>query len=39
MRATTESIYSYLQRNATSADRYFGLPPKQVLEIGSQIDL
>jgi len=35
----TESIYSFLQRNAVPADRYFGLPPKQVIEIGTQIDL
>jgi KUP system potassium uptake protein len=35
----TETIYSFLQRNSVSADRYFGLPPAQVIEIGTQIDL
>jgi len=39
MGAFTETIYSFLQRNAVSADRYFGLPPGQVIEIGTQIDL
>ncbi|MEO6776226.1 MAG: KUP/HAK/KT family potassium transporter [Kofleriaceae bacterium] len=39
MGAVSESIYSFLQRNAVSADRYFGLPPAQVIEIGTQLDL
>jgi KUP system potassium uptake protein len=34
-----ESLYSYLQRNAVAADRHFGIPPEQVVEIGTQIDL
>jgi KUP system potassium uptake protein len=34
-----ESLYSYLQRNAVAADRHFGIPPQQVVEIGTQIDL
>ena len=39
MGATAESFYGFLVRNAVSADRAFGLPPKQVIEIGTQIDL
>jgi KUP system potassium uptake protein len=39
MGALTESIYSFLQRNSVTADRYFGLPPEQVIEIGTQLDL
>ncbi|HET9992800.1 MAG TPA: KUP/HAK/KT family potassium transporter [Kofleriaceae bacterium] len=39
MGKVTETIYSFLQRNSVSADRYFGLPPAQVVEIGTQIDL
>jgi KUP system potassium uptake protein len=34
-----ETIYAYLQRNAVAADRQFGIPPAQVVEIGTQIDL
>jgi KUP system potassium uptake protein len=34
-----ETLYGYLQRNAVAADRHFGLPPRQVVEIGTQIDL
>ncbi len=39
MGAISESIFSFLQRNAVAADRYFGLPYRQVVEIGSQMDL
>jgi KUP system potassium uptake protein len=34
-----ETLYAYLQRNAVAADRHFGIPPRQVVEIGTQIDL
>jgi KUP system potassium uptake protein len=34
-----ETLYAYLQRNAVAADRHFGIPPGQVVEIGTQIDL
>ncbi len=34
-----ESLFSYLQRNAVAADRQFGIPPSQAVEIGAQIDL
>ncbi|CAN5649840.1 potassium transporter Kup [soil metagenome] len=39
MGAITETIYAFLVRNAVTADRSFDLPPKQVIEIGTQIDL
>jgi KUP system potassium uptake protein len=39
MNKVAESLYSYLQRNAVAADRSFGIPPAQVVEIGTQIDL
>jgi KUP system potassium uptake protein len=34
-----ESLFSFLQRNAVNADRYFRIPPSQVIEVGAQIDL
>ncbi len=34
-----ESIFAYLQRNAVAADRHFGIPSGQVIEIGIQVDL
>lgn len=35
----TESLFSFLHKNAASADRHFGLPPRQVVELGTQMDL
>jgi KUP system potassium uptake protein len=35
----TESIFSFLSRNSRPATSYFSLPPEQVVELGSQIDL
>jgi len=35
----TETLFAFLSRNAVRADRHFGIPPRQVLEIGVQIDL
>jgi KUP system potassium uptake protein len=35
----TETLFAFLQRNALAADSHFGLPPSQVVEIGSQVDL
>jgi KUP system potassium uptake protein len=35
----SESFFAYLARNAVAADRHFGIPPRQVVEIGLQIDL
>jgi KUP system potassium uptake protein len=34
-----ESLFSYLQRNAVAADRHFHIPPRQVIEVGIQLDL
>jgi len=39
MGVLTETIFAFLQRNAVAADKSFGIPPSQVLEIGSQVDL
>ena len=34
-----ESFFSFLQRNAVNADRYFRIPSSKVIEVGAQIDL
>ncbi|GAC1659525.1 MAG: potassium transporter Kup [Acidobacteriaceae bacterium] len=39
MGRTAERIFSYLQRNAVDVETTFCLPPSQVIEIGTQIDL
>jgi KUP system potassium uptake protein len=39
MGVITESLFSFLQKNAVAADRFFGLPPRQVVELGTQMDL
>ncbi|HKP64798.1 MAG TPA: potassium uptake protein [Polyangiales bacterium] len=39
MGSVAESFFAYLARNAVAADRHFGIPPRQVVEIGLQIDL
>ncbi len=39
MGVIAETIFSFLQRNAVTADRHFGLPYRQVVEIGTQMDL
>lgn len=39
MGAVAETIFSFLQKNAVAADRFFGLPPRHVVEIGTQMDL
>lgn len=39
MGAVSESIFSFLQKNAVTADRFFGLPHRHVVEIGTQMDL
>ncbi len=35
----TEGFFSFLKRNSRSASAYFNLPPEQVVELGTQIDL
>jgi KUP system potassium uptake protein len=35
----TESLFAFLQRNSGAVDRFFELPPRQVVEIGTQMDL
>jgi KUP system potassium uptake protein len=39
MGVITESLFSFLQKNCVAADRFFGLPPRQVVELGTQLDL
>jgi len=39
MGAVAETIFSFLQKNAVAADRFFGLPHRHVVEIGTQMDL
>ncbi|GAC1648153.1 MAG: potassium transporter Kup [Acidobacteriaceae bacterium] len=39
MGRTAERIFSYLQRNSVDVETTFCLPPQQVIEIGTQIDL
>lgn len=39
LRSGAEIVYAWLQRNAVTADLHFGIPPRQVIEIGTQIDL
>jgi len=39
MGAVTETIFGFLHRNAANVDRYFRIPPEQVIEVGTQIDL
>ncbi|HEX2692377.1 MAG TPA: KUP/HAK/KT family potassium transporter [Kofleriaceae bacterium] len=35
----SERLFAFLSRNAASATSYFALPPEQVVELGTQIDL
>jgi len=39
MGVVTESIFAFLQQSSVAADRFFGLPPRQVVELGTQMDL
>jgi KUP system potassium uptake protein len=34
-----ESFFGFLNRNTTPIDRYFGLPNRRVVELGSRMDL
>jgi KUP system potassium uptake protein len=35
----SETLFAFLSRNAQPATMYFGIPPDQVVELGTQIDL
>jgi KUP system potassium uptake protein len=35
----SEGLFAFLSRNAKPATRHFNIPPEQVVELGSQIDL
>jgi len=39
MGAISESMFDFLSRNARRATDYFGIPPEQVMELGSYVDL
>ena len=39
MGAFAESIFAFFHKNAIAADRHFGLPHRQVCELGTQMDL
>jgi KUP system potassium uptake protein len=39
MGRVSESIFAFLVRNATPADRHFQIPPERVVELGTQVDL
>ena len=39
MGVVEENVFAFLSRNTMAADQFFGLPPRQVAEIGTQIDL
>jgi KUP system potassium uptake protein len=39
MGVVSESLFSFLSRNAKRATEYFSIPPEQVVELGMQIDL
>jgi KUP system potassium uptake protein len=39
MGVVTETVFAFLHRNAVPVDRFFGLPPRQVMELGTQMDL
>ena len=39
MGVVEESIFSFLSRNTLAADAFFGLPHRQIVEIGMQMDL
>ena len=34
-----EAIFSYLNRNAVHEERRYGMPPEQIVEIGTQVFL
>ena len=39
MSAWREQIFAFLARNASDPTQFYGLPPHQVLELGSRVDL
>jgi KUP system potassium uptake protein len=39
MGSISEGLFSFLSRNAKSASTHFNIPPEQVVELGTQIDL
>jgi KUP system potassium uptake protein len=39
MGTVSETVFAFLSRNSKSATSYFQIPPEQVVELGTQIDL
>jgi KUP system potassium uptake protein len=39
MGRVTETVYAFLARNARDAAQHMNVPPRQVVELGTQIDL
>ena len=39
MKPLAESLFAFLSRNSKSATYHFALPPDQVVELGTLIDL
>jgi KUP system potassium uptake protein len=33
-----ERLFAFLSRNALGATTYFGIPPAQVIEVGTQVE-
>jgi KUP system potassium uptake protein len=34
-----ERLFAFMLRSASSASRFFGLPPDRVVEVGSQVEI
>ena len=39
IRAISNSIFSFLNRNAGRATLFYGIPPNRVVELGSQVEI
>ena len=37
--AWRESLFAFMTRNAVGASDYFAIPPKRVVELGTQVEL
>jgi KUP system potassium uptake protein len=37
--AWREKLYAFMGRNAVSASDYFQIPPKRVVELGTQVEI
>ena len=39
IRTLADRLFAFMQRNATSAAKFFHLPPEDVMEVGVQVEL